>query len=110
MRRFKDRRSGSSSPRNSPFPAGLPAGNGPFSASIAIRHNTGVPQRLVTYQAGRLAGYGDRLKHGKTLLVKVSDTGPRPIVVLYRGGNPRFLLLPVKTRVYKLSWLHDMAW
>jgi hypothetical protein len=80
------------------------------AANIAIKNNTGVPQRLVIYQDGRLAGYVDRLKHGKTLLVKVSDTGSKPIVVLYRGGDQRFVFLPAKTRAYKLSWLLDLAW
>jgi hypothetical protein len=79
------------------------------AANIAIKNNTGVPQRLVIYQDGRLAGYVDRLKHGKTLLVKVKDEGSKPIVVLYRDGEQRMIFLPAKTRAYKLSWLLNLA-
>ena len=43
------------------------------AANFAIKNDTGAPQRLVIYQDGKVAGYVDRLRPGKTLLVKVDD-------------------------------------
>jgi hypothetical protein len=80
------------------------------AAKIAIKNDTGISQKLVVYQDGRLAGYVDRLKPGKTLLVRVNDAGSKPIVGLYVAGEQEFLFVPAKTRVYKLSWLRKLLW
>ena len=57
---------------------GLPA----EAANIAIKNDTGAPQKLVIYQNGKLVGYVNGLKRGKTLLVKVDDEGSKPVLVL----------------------------
>jgi hypothetical protein len=80
------------------------------AANIAIKNDTGVSQRLVVYQNGRVAGYVDRLKPGKTLLVKVDDAGSKPILSLYVDGRQEYLFLPLKTKAYKLSWLRNLFW
>ncbi len=80
------------------------------AANIAIKNDTGAPQRLVIYQDGRVAGYVDRLKPGKTLLVKVDDFGSKPILKLYVAGQDEFMFLPLKTKAYKLSWLRNIFW
>lgn len=80
------------------------------AANIAIKNDTGVPQRLVIYQDGRVAGYVDRLKPGKTLLVKVDDEGGKPLLSLKVAGKDEFLFLPLKTKAYKLSWLRNLFW
>lgn len=80
------------------------------AANIAIKNDTRVSQRLVVYQNGRVAGYVDRLKPGKTLLVKVDDAGSKPILSLYVDGRQEYLFLPLKTKAYKLSWLRNLFW
>jgi len=80
------------------------------AANIAIKNDTGAAQRLVIHQDGRLAGYVDRLKPGKTLLVKVDDAGSKPILGLHVGGRQEYLFLPLKTKAYKLSWLRNLFW
>lgn len=80
------------------------------AANIAIKNDTGVSQRLVVYQNGRVAGYVDRLKPRKTLLVKVDDAGSKPILSLYVDGRQEYLFLPLKTKAYKLSWLRNLFW
>jgi hypothetical protein len=80
------------------------------AANIAIKNDTGVSQRLVIYQDGRVAGYVDRLKPGKTLLVKVDDAGSKPFIGLYIDGRQEFMFLPLKTKAYKLSWLRNILW
>jgi len=80
------------------------------AANIAIKNDTGAPQRLVIYQDGKVAGYVDRLKPGKTLLVKVDDAGSKPLVSLKVAGEEEFLFLPLKTKSYKLSWLRNLLW
>jgi hypothetical protein len=80
------------------------------AANIAIKNDTGAPQKLVIYQDGRVAGYVDRLKPGKTLLVKVNDEGSKPFLGLYIDGRQEFLFLPLKTKAYKLSWLKNIFW
>ncbi len=80
------------------------------AANIAIKNDTGAPQKLVIYQDGRVAGYVDRLKAGKTLLVKVNDEGSKPMLKLYVGGREEFMFLPLKTKAYKLSWLKNIFW
>jgi hypothetical protein len=80
------------------------------AANIAIKNDTGVNQRLVIYQDGRVAGYVDRLKPGKTLLVKVDDAGSKPFLELTIEGRKEYLFLPLKTKAYKLSWLKNIFW
>lgn len=80
------------------------------AANIAIKNDTGASQKLAIYQDGRVAGYVDRLKPGKTLLVKVDDFGSKPILKLYVAGREEFLFLPLKTKAYKLSWLRNIFW
>lgn len=80
------------------------------AANIAIKNDTGFSQKLVVYQDGRLAGYVDRLKPGKTLLVRVNDAGSKPILGLYVDGRQEYLFLPLKTKAYKLSWLRNLFW
>ena len=80
------------------------------AANIAIKNDTGAPQKLVIYQDGRVAGYVDRLKAGKTLLVKVNDEGSKPMLKLYVAGREEFMFLPLKTKAYKLSWLRNIFW
>lgn len=80
------------------------------AANIAIKNDTGAPQRVVIYQNGRVAGYVDRLKPGKTLLVKVDDAGGKPLLELKIGGQEEYLFLPLKTNAYKLSWLRNLFW
>jgi len=80
------------------------------AANIAIKNDTGTPQKLVIYQDGKVAGYVDRLKPGKTLLVKVDDAGSKPLVSLKVAGEEEFLFLPLKTNAYKLSWLRNLLW
>lgn len=80
------------------------------AANIAIKNDTGAQQKLVIYQDGRVAGYVDRLKPGKTLLVKVNDEGSKPMLKLYVGGREEFMFLPLKTKAYKLSWLKNIFW
>lgn len=80
------------------------------AANIAIKNDTGVSQKLVVYQDGRIAGYVDRLKPGKTLLVRVNDAGSKPILGLYVAGEQEFLFLPVRTKAYKLTWLRNLLW
>jgi hypothetical protein len=80
------------------------------AANIAIKNDTGAAQRLVIYQDGRVAGYVDRLKPGKTLLVRVDDAGSKPLLGLYVDGRQKYLFLPLKTKAYKLSWLRNLFW
>jgi hypothetical protein len=80
------------------------------AANIAIKNDTGAPQRLVIYQDGRVAGYVDRLKPGKTLWVKVDDSGGKPLLELKIAGREEYLFLPLKTKAYKLSWLRNLFW
>lgn len=80
------------------------------AANIAIKNDTGTAQRLVIYQDRRVAGYVDRLKPGKTLLVKVNDFGSKPILKLIVAGREEFVFLPLKTKAYKLSWLRNIFW
>jgi hypothetical protein len=80
------------------------------AANIAIKNDTGAPQKLVIYQDGRVAGYVDRLKPGKTLLVRVNDEGSKPFLGLYVDGRQEFMFLPLKTKAYKLSWLKNIFW
>jgi hypothetical protein len=80
------------------------------AANIAIKNDTGVPQKLTIYQNGRVIGYVDRLKPRKTLLVKVDDAGSKPLLGLYVDGRQEFLFLPLKTKAYKLSWLKNILW
>jgi hypothetical protein len=80
------------------------------AANIAIKNDTGAAQRLVIYQDGKVAGYVNRLKPGKTLLVKVDDAGSKPLLELKIGGEEEYLFLPLKTKAYKLSWLRNLFW
>jgi hypothetical protein len=80
------------------------------AANIAIKNDTGAPQRLVIYQDGKVAGYVDRLKPGKTLLVKVDDAGSKPLLELKIAGEEEYLFLPLQTKAYKLSWLRNLFW
>ncbi len=80
------------------------------AANIAIKNDTGAPQKLVIYQNGKLVGYVNGLKRGKTLLVKVDDEGSKPVLVLTVGGEDKFLFLPLKSKAYRLSWLKDIFW
>jgi len=80
------------------------------AANIAIKNDTGAAQRVVIYQNGRVAGYVDRLKPGKTLLVKVDDAGGKPLLELNISGDKEYLFLPLKTNAYKLSWLRNLFW
>jgi hypothetical protein len=80
------------------------------AANIAIKNDTGAAQRVVIYQDGKVAGYVDRLKPGKTLLVKVEDAGGKPLLELKVAGEEEYLFLPLKTNTYKLSWLRNLFW
>jgi hypothetical protein len=80
------------------------------AANIAIKNDTGAPQRLVIFQNGKVAGYVDRLKPGKTLLVKVDDAGGKPLLELKIAGREEYLFLPLKTNAYRLSWLRNLFW
>lgn len=80
------------------------------AGTIAIKNDTRNPRSITVYQGGKLAGYVDRLKKGKTLLVKIDDAGPKPIVVIEVAGEREYLFLPAKTRTYKLTWLLDMMY
>ncbi|MCW1885678.1 hypothetical protein OKA04_13140 [Luteolibacter flavescens] len=80
------------------------------AANLAFKNDTGSAQRVVVYQDGKVAGYVDRLKPGKTFLVKVKDTGNRPVVCLKVAGKDEYLFLPLKTKAYKLSWLRNLLW
>jgi hypothetical protein len=79
-------------------------------ANIAIKNDTGAVQKLLIYQNGRVAGYVDRLKPGKTLLVRVDDAGSMPLLGLYVAGKEEFMFLPLRTKAYKLSWLKNILW
>jgi hypothetical protein len=93
-----------------PFLASLMLAGAARAANIAIKNDTGLPQKIAIYQNGKVAGYVDRLKPGKTLVVKVDDAGSRPLLSLRVAGKNEFLFLPLKTKVYKLSWLRNLFW
>jgi hypothetical protein len=78
------------------------------AGTIAIKNNTRAARSITVYQGGKLAGYVDRLKRNKTLLVKIDDSGPKPIIVIEVAGEKEYLLVPAKTRTYKVTWLLNM--
>ncbi|QJE97452.1 hypothetical protein [Luteolibacter luteus] len=80
------------------------------AGTIAIKNDTPSPRTITVYQGGKLAGYVDRLKRNKTLLVKINDAGPKPIVVIEVAGEKEYLFVPAKTRTYKVTWLLDMMY
>ena len=80
------------------------------AGTIAIKNDTRAPRKITVYQGGKLAGYIDRLKNKKTLLVKIDDNGPKPIVVIEVAGENEYLIVPAKTRTYKVTWLLDMMY
>lgn len=80
------------------------------AGTIAIKNDTKAPRTITVYQGGKLAGYVDRLKRNKTLLVKIDDSGPKPIIVVEVAGEKEYLLVPAKTRTYKVTWILDMMY
>jgi hypothetical protein len=78
------------------------------AATITIKNNTGVNQNIGVFQDRKLVGYIDRLKPGKTLLVKIDDHGNRPAVSFIYRGNREYVVLPVKTAPYTMTRL--IAW
>ena len=77
------------------------------AANIAIKNDTKGPQKITVVQGGKVVGYVARLKPKKTLLVKVKDDGPKPMLVLNDKG---YIFLPVKNNAYKVSWLRDLIY
>ena len=77
------------------------------AANIAIKNDTGRPQKIAVVQGGKIKGYVERLKPKKTILVKVDDAGPKPMIVLNDNG---YVFVPVKNNAFKFSWLRDLAW
>ncbi|WP_035606330.1 hypothetical protein [Haloferula sp. BvORR071] len=75
------------------------------AAKIAIKNDTGKPQKITVVQGGKIKGYVDRLKPQKTLLVKVDDAGPKPLIVV---NNEDYIYVPAKTNAFKLTWLQDL--
>jgi len=75
------------------------------AANIAIKNDTKGQQKITVVQGGKIIAYVERLKPKKTLLVKVKDGGPKPMVVLNDNG---YIFLPVKNNAYKLTWLRDL--
>ena len=80
------------------------------AGTIAIKNDSHATRKITVYQGGKLAGYVDRLKYKKTLLVKIDDNGPKPIIVIEVAGEEEYLIVPAKTRTYKVSWLMDMMY
>jgi hypothetical protein len=80
------------------------------AGTIAIKNDTHSPKKITVVQDGKIAGYVDRLKPRKTLLVKIDDNGSRPMVVMQVAGENEYLLLPPKTRTYKVTWLLNMMY
>jgi hypothetical protein len=76
------------------------------AANIAIKNDTNRPQKITVVQGGKIKGYVKSLKAKKTLLVKVNDAGPKPIIVL---DEDNYVIVPAKTNAFKLSWLWDLA-
>jgi hypothetical protein len=76
------------------------------AANIAIKNDTGRPQKIAVVQGGKIKGYVERLKPKKTLLVKVDDAGPKPMVVL---NNEDYVFVPAKNNAFKFTWLRDLA-
>jgi hypothetical protein len=75
------------------------------AANIAIKNDTGRPQKIAVVQGGKIKGYVDRLKPKKTLLVKVDDAGPKPMIVLNNDG---YIFVPAKNNAFKLTWLRNL--
>ncbi|MDB6077012.1 MAG: hypothetical protein JWO82_759 [Akkermansiaceae bacterium] len=78
------------------------------AATISIKNNTRATQSLGVFQDRKLVGYVDRLKPGKTLLVKIDDKGNRPVVSFNFWGDRQYVVLPVKTAPYTMTRL--IAW
>ncbi len=76
------------------------------AATIAIKNDTNKPQKISVVQGGKLKGYVNSLKAKKTLLVKVNDAGPKPLIIL---DEDNYVFVPAKTNAFKLSWLWDLA-
>ena len=77
------------------------------AATIAIKNDTGKQQKISVVQGGKVRAYVQRLKPKKTLLVKVDDAGPKPMIVLNDDG---YLFVPAKNNAFKVSWLRDLMW
>ena len=77
------------------------------AANIAIKNDTGRPQKIAVVQGGKIKGYVARLKPKKTLLVKVDDAGPKPMIVLNDDG---YIFVPAKNNAFKVTWLRDLMW
>jgi hypothetical protein len=77
------------------------------AATIAIKNDTGRQQKIAVVQGGKIKGYVERLKPRKTLLVKVDDGGPKPMVVLNDDG---YIFVPAKNNAFKVTWLRDLMW
>ena len=77
------------------------------AAKIAIKNDTGKPQKIAVVQGGKIKGYVDRLKPSKTLLVTVDNAGPKPLIVLNDDG---YVYVPAKNNAFKLTWLRDLMY
>ncbi|WP_367874717.1 hypothetical protein [Luteolibacter sp. Populi] len=77
------------------------------AAKIAIKNDTKVPQKISVVQGGKIKAYVARLKPKKTLLVKVDDAGPKPMIVLNDDG---YVFVPAKNNAFKLTWLRDLIY
>jgi hypothetical protein len=77
------------------------------AAKIAIKNDTGKPQKVAVVQGGKLKGYVERLKPKKTLLVNVDNAGPKPMIVI---NDDDYVFVPAKNNVFKITWLWDLIW
>lgn len=77
------------------------------AAKIGIKNDTGKQQKVVVVQGGKIKAYVERMKPQKTILVKVDDAGPKPMIVLNDDG---YIFVPPKNNAFKLSWLRDLMY
>lgn len=77
------------------------------AAKIAIKNDTGKPQKISVVQGGKVKGYVNSLKRNKTLLVNVDNAGPKPMIVLNDDG---YIFVPAKNNAFKLTWLRDLMY
>ena len=80
------------------------------AGTIAIKNDTRAQQNITVVQGGKIKGYAKRLKRNKTLLAKIDDNGPKPVIVVEVLGNKEYLTVVPKTRTYKVSWLLDLMY
>lgn len=80
------------------------------AGTIAIKNDTRAQQKITVVQGGKIKGYTNRLKRNKTLVAKIDDNGPKPIIVIEVLGNKEYLPVAPKTRTYKVSWLLDLMY